>query len=216
LALNAAMEAFGYEIRPFWRKFNWTRLLFTAVLVDCLLLLAGCTGIWIQEFSAILAVIGPAVAIAVEKLKSAGVNILATVVAAIVAWSDDVATGITQIEALITQYESAEASAQPGILGQITSILTTLSNNLAALLPTIHITDPATQAKVIAIFDIIADEIEGLINLLPTVTEASAMTDHNDALIKVATAAKQFHVLSAKQFKSKLNDEFKPFGKKVA
>ena len=132
------------------------------------------------------------------------------------AWGDDVSTAITQIDALIAQYEQAEASAQPGILGQITSILTTLSDNLAALLPTIHITDPATQAKVIAIFDTIADEIEALINLLPTVTSASKMLDHNEALLQVATAAKQFHVLSARAFKSKLNDEFKPFGKKVA
>jgi hypothetical protein len=32
----------------------------------------------------------------------------------------------------------------------------------------------------------------------------------------VANAAQLFHVLSAKQFKSTLNAEFKPFGKKVA
>ena len=197
------------------QSFNLRRFLMTAIAIDCLLLLAGCETSWIQEFSSILAVIGPAVAIAVEILKSAGVNIPATVVAAIVAWSDDVATGITQIQTLITQYEAAEASAQPGILGQITSILTTLSNNLAALLPTIHITDPATQAKVIAIFDTIADEIEALINLLPTVTSASKMLDHNEALLQVATAAKQFHVLSAKAFRNKLNDEFKPFGKRI-
>ena len=200
----------------FAQSFNLRRFLLTALLIDSLIFLVGCETSWIQEFSSILAVVGPATAIAVEILKAAGVGIPATVVAAIVAWSNDVDTALGQIQTLIAQYEAAAPTEQPGILGKISDILTVLSNNLAALLPTIHITDPATQAKVIAIFDTIADEIEGMINLLPTVTAASAMTDHNAALVKVANAAQQFHVLSAKAFKNKLNDEFKPFGKKVA
>jgi hypothetical protein len=212
---NTHMTSVSRTLTHITRSFNLQRFLLTAIAIDSLVFLAGCDTSWITEFSSILAVIGPAIAAVAEILQATGVNIPANVLAAIISWANDASMAITQIQSLITQYEAADATAKPGILGQIQSLLSTVSANLTALLPTIHITDPATQAKVIEIFDTIADEIEALINLLPTVTAASTMADEHAALLKVATAAQQFNVKSAKAFKKLVNSKLKPFGKQA-
>jgi hypothetical protein len=195
-------------------RMNLKRFLLTALTIDALIFLVGCTTSWVSEASSILALLGPAISAALEILAAFGVGVSPVVAESIAAWGEDAQTALTQVATLITQYQAAEASAQPGILGSIQTLLTTVSDNLAALLPTIKITDPTTQAKVIAVFEAVQAEIAALASLIPSIQTASQMTEHTDALLVVATAAKQFRVKSAKQFKSDFNKLADAFDKK--
>jgi hypothetical protein len=194
-------------------SFNWKRFLFVAIAIDALLLLTGCGVSWVAEASSIVTLLGPAIASALEILAAFGVGLSPVVAASIAAWGKDTQTALTQVGTLITQYNTAEASAQPGILGEIQSLLSTVSANLAALLPTIRITDPATQAKVIAVFNAVAAEISALVSLIPTLTAVSKMEDHTAALLVVANAASQCKLKSAHNFASDFNKKAGALGK---
>ncbi len=194
-------------------QFNWKRFLFTALVIDALIFLVGCTTSWVSEASSILALLGPAISAALEILSAFGIGLSPNVATQIAAWGQKAQTALTQVATLITQYNTAEATAQPGILAEIQTLLATVADNLATLLPTINITDPATQAKVIAVFNAIQTELAALVALIPSITTASAMTEHVDALFAVATAAKKFKVQSAKQFADDFNKKAGALGK---
>jgi len=203
--MRHSLSAFG---------FNWKRFLLTAIAIDALLLLTGCVTSWVAEANSIVALLGPAISAALEILAAFGVGLSPAVAASIAAWGKDATTALSQVSTLIAQYNTAEAGAQPGILGEIQSLLSTVSANLAALLPTIRITDPATQAKVIAVFNAIAAEIAALVSLLPTLKSASVMEDHTAALLQIATAASQCKLRSAHAFAKDFNDKAGVLGKK--
>jgi hypothetical protein len=186
-------------------RMNLKRFLLTALAIDAIIFTIGCSASWTQEASSILALLGPAISSALEILAAFGLGISPAVAQGIASWGADAQTALTQVASLITQYNTAEASAQPGILGSIQTLLTTVSDNLAALLPTIKITDPKTQAKVMAVFTAVQAEIAALASLIPSIQTASAMAEHTDALLAVATAAKHFKVKSAKQFHESFN-----------
>ncbi len=186
-------------------RINLKRFLLTAIAIDALIFLVGCTTSWVSEASSILALLGPAISSALEILAAFGLGISPAVAQDIAAWGQTAQTALTQVATLITEYQTAEASAQPGILGQIQTLLATVGDNLAALLPTVKITDPATQAKVIAVFTAVQAEIAALASIIPSITTASTLAEHTDGLLMVATAAKHFKVKSAKQFAADYN-----------
>lgn len=193
--------------------FNVKRFLLVAIAIDMCLLLSGCTASWVGEASSIVALLGPAISAALEILAAFGLGIPSAVATAFTTWEQTAQTALSQIATLINQYNAAAATAKPGILTQIQTLVTAVSNDLTTLLPTLHITDPATQAKVIAVFDAILGELKGLIALVPAVQAAVAMPDHVEAMAHIANAAKVAKLKSADQFKADFNRKAGALGK---
>jgi hypothetical protein len=188
-----------------YRNFNLRRFLLTSLIVEALLLMVGCGTTWVTEASAIVTAIGLAIPAALEVLAAFGIGLPTAVSAQIAAWAQTAQSGLTEITNLIAQYNTAEASAQPGILSQIQTIVQTITGGLSVILPLIKITNAATQAKIVAVFDAILSELAGLANLIPALQTAAGMEDHTEALAMVANSARELKVKSAKNFVSDFN-----------
>jgi hypothetical protein len=105
------------------------------------------------------------------------------------------------IQALITQYENAEAAAKPGILSRIVTVTSAVQSNLNGLLPALHIQDAATQAKITAVVGIVLAEVQSLAAVLPLL-QASG----NPPPARLATAlASRRAPLGAKAFVASYN-----------
>src|SRR5258708_3962347 len=78
------------------------------------------------------------------------------------------------IQSLITAYQTADAAAKPGILGQIQSGINAVEGSLQGLLPALHIKDAATQAKISAMVGLVLSEVQSLAAIVPLVNPASS------------------------------------------
>jgi hypothetical protein len=194
-------------------RFNFKRFLLVAATIDLLILLSGCETSWISEAQSIVLVLGPAASAALELLSAFGLGLGANVLAQITAWEQNAQTALGQIDTLIDEFNAAEPSARPGILGQIETLLATMSRNLSMLLPLIHVTDPATEAKVVAVFTLIRDEIVALVDLIP-VAKATLKPIPTDAVIDHdQTKALMAKLRSAKEFTAEFNERAGKLGK---
>lgn len=66
------------------------------------------------------------------------------------------------LQSLITLYQRADASAQPGLLNQIQLVASAAQSRLKDVLPALHIKDAATQTKISAVVGILLAEVESL------------------------------------------------------
>jgi hypothetical protein len=105
------------------------------------------------------------------------------------------------MQSLIAQYQNAEAAAQPGLLNQIQVALRTVQSTLNDLLPALHITDAATQAKIAAVVGILLSEAESMAAIVPLV-KASASPG---MMAMAARQAKRQTPLSASEFVTSYN-----------
>jgi hypothetical protein len=158
-------------------------------LVLCFTLaFSACTTSWITEAEQIITALLPSVAnliTIIESLEGASVQdtqITQTTVG-------QVTTDLQLIQTLVTEYQTAAASAQPGILGQIQATAVDIQQNLASLLTALHIADAALRAKITAIVGVILAEVQSLIAIVPLVNPAaSAATGVHVALTMPLTA----------------------------
>lgn len=140
-------------------------------LVLCLTItLAGCSTSWISEAEEIVGALIPAASnlialVAAMQGKSVSASDLATIQNA----GTQAGADLQLIQSLITAYQQADASAQPGILNQIESAIQAVQGLLQGLLPALHIKDAATQAKVTAVVGIVLSEVQSLAALVPIV-----------------------------------------------
>jgi hypothetical protein len=194
-------------------SFNLKRFLLVAIAIDALLFLAACDASWVSEAQSILTLLGPAISAVLEILSAFGMGLSPAVAADFTSWEQQAQVGLSQVGTLISQYNAAEASAKPGILSEIQTLIQTISNNLNTILPTLHVEDAGTQAKITAVFTAILAELQGLAALIPAVQVASAMEDQTAALEYMAGAAKKAGLKSAKQFADDFNRKAGAFGK---
>lgn len=189
-------------------------LLFIASLP---LFVAACSTSWVQEAQSIVQLLIPAVEAALGILAAAGLGLPATVVQGVQSWGAQAQGALTQVASLIQQYNSVEASAQPGVLIEIQNVLGVVTQNLNQLLPTIKVTNPSTQAKVEAVVQAIADEMTALVNLIPAVQSATASGASAHDQLKRIVSDQHFAVLkSAKEFKEQFNKAATQFGSQYA
>jgi hypothetical protein len=181
----------------------WFSLFF---LMICLHLIA-CSTAWTSEASSIISLLVPAIEAALGILAAAGVGLSPNVLTQIQSWATQAQTALAEVKTLITQYNTAEASAQPGILSKIQTLLNTIASNLTAILPTLHVSDPATDAKVQLVIQAIAGEISALIALLPAVQGAVTSSEELKALIEKSGYK------HPKEFRKDFNEKAGAFGK---
>jgi hypothetical protein len=169
------------------------------------MLLSGCTTTWTQEASNIISLLGPAITSILAILAAFGVGLSPAVASNLQKWSADAQTGLSQVATLINQYNAAAATAKPGILTEIQTLLGVISTNLANLLPTIKVTNPSTQAKIEAIVQAFQSELSALIALVPAVQGQSSMD-------KIAKAFEASGLKTAHSFRADFNAKVDAFG----
>lgn len=183
------------------KQLGWARAALAVVM--CLtVVLAGCSTSWINEAEEIVAALTPAASnlvalVAAMQGKSVSASDLATIQNA----GTQAGADLQLIESLITAYQQADASAQPGILNQIESAIQATQGLLQGLLPALHIKDAATQAKVTAVVGILLSEVQSLAALVPIVKSQGAQANAQ----AMANAASGKAPLTADQFVSSYN-----------
>jgi hypothetical protein len=188
------------------KKLNVVRAL--AALVLCAtMILTACSTAWITEAEEIVAALIPAAAnliTLIEALQGNGVSTQDLQV--MQSASTQAQTDLQVINTLVTQYQQAtDATTQASLLAQIQTAITTVQSNLNLLLPALHITDPATQAKVTAVIGLILSEVQSLEAILPAVQPVIASSG---SVAKANVALKTKTVkppLSASQFRVSYN-----------
>jgi hypothetical protein len=181
------------------------RIFLCWAIFNLCILFAGCTTAWTSEASSIISLLIPAIQAALGILAAFGVGLSPAVMTAVNTWGQEAQAALAQVKTLIDQYNTAEATAKPGILTEIQNALSVISSNLATILPTIHVTDPTTQAKILSVVQAIADEVSALIGLVPAIQ--GKVTSH-DELKSLMAALK-----SPKEFKEDFNSKTAEFGK---
>ena len=188
------------------KKLNVVRAL--AALVLCAtMILTACSTAWIAEAEEIVAALIPAAAnllTLIEALQGNGVSTQDLQV--MQSASTQAQADLQLINTLVTQYQQAtDAATQASLLAQIQTAITTVQSNLSGLLPALHITDPATQAKVTAVIGLILSEVQSLEAILPAVQPAVSLSA-SVAQASAKTKTKRVKPpLSASQFRASYN-----------
>jgi hypothetical protein len=188
------------------KKLNVVRALVALVLCAAMILTA-CSTAWIAEAEEIVAALIPAAAnllTLIEALQGNGVSTQDLQV--MQSASTQAQADLQLINTLVTQYQQAtDAATQASLLAQIQTAITTVQSNLSGLLPALHITDPATQAKVTAVIGLILSEVQSLEAILPAVQPAVSLSA-SVAQASAKTKTKRVKPpLSASQFRASYN-----------
>ncbi len=141
-----------------------------ALILCATMMFTACSTAWIGAAEQIVAVLIPAATNVVALVAALqGKTVSTTDLQLIQNAGTQAGADLQLIQALIAQYQKADASAKPGILNQIQTATRTVQGNLNGLLPALHIQDVATQAKITAVIGILLSEVESLAAIVPLV-----------------------------------------------
>jgi hypothetical protein len=139
------------------------------IVISSALFCSGCSTAWIGEAEQIVSVLVPAstnlVTLAATLQGSVSPADLHTIQAA----DTQVESDLQLMQSLIAQYQKAEAATQPGLLGQIQAATTGTQSELSGILPSLHIKDAATQAKISAVVGLLLSEVQSMAAIVPLV-----------------------------------------------
>jgi hypothetical protein len=150
------------------------KALMAALLIGTLTLTA-CSTAWISEAEQIVAALVPAMAnlltlVATLEAKNISAADLQTIQSA----GAQAGADLQLLQSLVGEYEKADASAQPGLLNQIQAAMSAVQLTLNGLLPALHITDVATQAKITALVGLLISEVESMAAVVPLVNPGAS------------------------------------------
>jgi hypothetical protein len=141
-----------------------------AVVLCATLTWTACSTVWIGEAEQIVAALIPGIANLVTLVATlSGKNVSAADLQTIQSAGAQAGADLQLMQSLITQYQKADAAAQPGLLNQIQVAIGAVQANLNGLLPALHIEDAATQAKITAVIGILLSEVESVAAIVPLV-----------------------------------------------
>jgi hypothetical protein len=142
-----------------------------AVVLCGTLMLTACSTAWIGEAEQIVAALIPGLANLVTLVATLqGKNISAEDLETIQSVGAQAGADLQLMQSLITEYQKADASAQPGLLSQIRVAMGAVQSTLNELLPALHIKDAATQAKITAVIGILLSEVQSVAAIVPLVS----------------------------------------------
>jgi len=180
------------------------RLYTSLFLFSLLFFIVGCTSAWTSQASSILTVLEAAVPSLLAILSAFGVGLPTESLTKIQAWGADASAAFLQVKTLIDEYNTAEATAKPGLLTEIQSALAVVTSNLKALLPDLNVVNQTNQAKIIAVFTAVSSELDALIGLVPVLQGTVTSHEELKALLN--------SLKSAKEFKADYNEKAAIFG----
>lgn len=177
------------------------KVLVAAVLAGTLILTA-CSTAWIGEAEQIMAALIPAVANLVTLVATLqGKDVTAADLQTIQNAGAQAGADLQLMQSLISQYEKADATAQPGLLNQIQAAMNAVQATLNGLLPALHIQDAATQAKITAVLGLLISEAESMAAIVPLASPSAS-----PAMIAMAMKqVKKQPPLTANEFVSSYN-----------
>jgi hypothetical protein len=150
------------------------KALMAALLIGTLTLTA-CSTAWISEAEQIVAALVPAMANLLTLVATLeGKNISAADLQTIQSAGAQAGADLQLLQSLVGEYEKADASAQPGLLNQIQAAMSAVQLTLNGLLPALHITDVATQAKITALVGLLISEVESMAAVVPLVNPGAS------------------------------------------
>jgi len=150
------------------------KVLVAAVLAGTLILTA-CSTAWIGEAEQIMAALIPAVANLVTLVATLqGKDVTAADLQTIQNAGAQAEADLQLMQSLISQYEKADATAQPGLLNQIQAAMNAVQATLNGLLPALHIQDAATQAKITAVLGLLISEAESMAAIVPLASPSAS------------------------------------------
>jgi hypothetical protein len=130
----------------------------------------ACSTAWISEAEQIVAALLPATANVVTLVATLqGKSVTSADLETIQSAGAQAEADLQLMQSLIAQYQEVDASAQPGLLNQIQAAMSAVQLTLNGLLPALHITDAATQAKVTAVVGLVLSEVESLVAIVPLI-----------------------------------------------
>jgi hypothetical protein len=173
-----------------------------AMVLCMTIAMAGCSTAWIGEAEAVVEVLIPAATNIVALVAALqGKSVSAADLQTIQSAGTQAGADLQLIQALITAYQAADATAKPGILNQIQTAIGAVQANLQGLLPALHIQDTATQTKVAAVVGLVLSEVQSLAAILPLVSSNASPA----AMAKAAVVAKKKPPLTANEFVASYN-----------
>jgi hypothetical protein len=162
----------------------------------------ACSTTWVSEAEQIVAALLPATANLVTLVATLeGKNVSAADLQTIQSAGSQAGADLQLIESLITQYQTADASAQPGLLNQVQSAIGAVQSTLNSLLPALHIKDAATQAKITAVVGIVLSEVQSVAAIVPLVDPSASP----QMMTLAATQVKKQPPLTANEFVASYN-----------
>ena len=139
------------------------------------LMWTACSTAWMGEAEQIVAALIPGLANLVTLVATLqGKSVSAADLQTIQSAGAQAGADLQLMQSLITQYQKADASAQPGLLSQIQVAMSTVQSTLNGLLPALHIQDAATQAKIAAVIGILLSEVESVAAIVPLVNASAS------------------------------------------
>jgi hypothetical protein len=156
--------------RKFWRAVQFASLLGLAVLN-----LAACgLATWLSDANTILPVLLDSVLGVLTLVSTLRGGALSPAEAdAITNFGASIQNALQQIQTMVDDYEQ---SASATLLGEITAAVNAVKTDLANFLPTIHVTDPATQAEIEDIFTLVSEQITAWATVIPALTGTATAT----------------------------------------
>ncbi len=172
-----------------------------AVILLCsTLAFTGCSTSWISEAEQIISVLVPATTNLVTLVATLQGNVPAADLQTIQGAGVQAETDLQLVQSLIAQYQKADVAAQPGLANQIGAALAAVQSSLGGILPSLHIKDTATQAKVTAVVGLVLSEVQSMAAIVPVVTPAATQ-----AARLAARPVKKQTPLTAAQFVNSYN-----------
>jgi soluble cytochrome b562 len=173
-----------------------------AVVLCGTMMWTACSTAWITEAEQIVAALIPATANLVALVATLqGKTVSAADLQTIQSAGSQAGADLQLMQSLITQYEKADAAAQPGLLNQIQAAMSAVQATLNGLLPALHITDAATQAKITAVVGILLSEVESVAAIVPLVNASASPA----MMTLAAKQVKKQAPLTASKFVSSYN-----------
>jgi len=173
-----------------------------AVVLCATLMCTACSTAWIGEAEQIVEALIPAVANLVTLVATLqGKDVTAADLQTMQSAGVQAGADLQLMQSLISQYEKADPTAQPGLLNQIQAAMNAVQATLNGLLPALHIKDMATQAKITAVVGLLISEVESMAAIVPLVNPGAT-----PAMMTMAVKqAKKQPPLTADEFVSSFN-----------
>jgi len=146
-----------------------------AVVLCGTLMWTACSTAWIGEAEQIVAALIPATANLVTLVATLqGRNVSAADLQVIQSAGAQAGADLELMQSLITQYQKADAAAQPGLLNQIQAAMSAVQATLNGLLPALHIEDAATQTKIATVIGIVLSEVQSVAAIVPLLNASAS------------------------------------------
>jgi hypothetical protein len=179
-----------------------TRKALLGTLLWCTMMWMSCSTVWIGEAERIVVTLIPATTNLVTLAATQqGKNISPADARTIQNAGAQAGADLQLMQSLITEYQKADASAQPGLLNQIEIAMREAQATLTSLLPALHIKDAAMQAKIAAVIGVLLSEVQSVAAIMPLVNTGSSPETATTATKQVRKKAP----LTANEFVSSYN-----------